>query len=131
MVLENTNVTGTVCDYLDLCFSLNDGNFSYKSYDKREDYAFDVIRYPNLSGNIPCGPAYGVFISQCKRYAEVNSSLENYVNDINILQSRIVKQGFSVYKLRERFHIFANKNFYSWSKFGQDIDIDVVNKMFN
>ena len=52
MVLENTNVTGTVCNSLDVCISLNDDNFSYKSYDKREDYAFDVIIYPNLSGNI-------------------------------------------------------------------------------
>ena len=121
MVLENTNVSRTICNYLDLCITLNNGNFSYKSYDKREDYAFEVIRYPNLSGNIPQGPAYGVFVSQVKRFAEVNSSLENFINDIRILQSRLVEQGFSVYKLRDRFNSFANKNFYSWSKFGQDI----------
>ena len=52
MVLENTNVSRTESNFLDLCISLDD-NFSYKSYDKREDYSFDVIRYPDLSGNIP------------------------------------------------------------------------------
>ena len=72
------------------------------------------------------------FFSQCKGYAEVKSYLENYVNDINILQFKLVQLGFSVYKLGERLNTFANKNFYSWSKFGQDIrSIDVVNKIFN
>ena len=131
MVLENTNVSKVKSNYLDLCITLNNGNFSYKSYDKREDYSFEVIRYPDLSGNIPFNPSYGVFISQCKRFAEVNSSLENFVNDIRTLQSRLIKQGFTVYKLRDRFNTFANKNLYSWCKFGQDIRTsEVVDKMF-
>ena len=28
---------------------MNNSNFSYKSYDKREDYTFEVISYPDLS----------------------------------------------------------------------------------
>ena len=62
MVLENTDVTDTICNYLDLRIICMMATSLNKSYDKREDYVFDVIRYPNLSGNIPCGPAYGVFI---------------------------------------------------------------------
>ena len=49
-----------------MCITLNNGEFSYKSDDKREDYAFEVIRSPDISGNIPFNPAYGVFVSQCK-----------------------------------------------------------------
>ena len=45
-----------------MCITLNYGEFSYKSYDKREDYSFEVIRYPDISGNIPFNPAYGVLI---------------------------------------------------------------------
>ena len=111
MVLENTNISRVESNYLDLCITLNNSIFSYKSYDKREDYSFEVIRYPDLSGNIPVNPAYGVFVSQCKRFAEVNNSLENFVNDICILQSRLVKQGFTVYNLQDRFSTFANMNF--------------------
>ena len=66
MVLENTNVNRVESNYLDLNIKLENGYFQYKSYDKRDDYNFDVIRYPNLSGNIPCLPSYGVFVSQCK-----------------------------------------------------------------
>ena len=132
MILENTNVSRTESNYLDLCITLTNGNFSYKSYDKREDYTFDVIKYPDLSGNIPFNPAYGVFISQCKRFAEVNSSLECFVNDICILLTRLVNQGFLASKLRDKFNTFANNNFYSWSKFGIDIrNSEIVDQIFN
>ena len=121
MVLENTNVNRVESNYLDLNIKLENGYFQYKSYDKRDDYNFDVIRYPNLSGNIPCLPSYGVFVSQCKRFSEINNCLEHFVNDIKMLQSRLLKQGFLKQKLRERFNTFANKNFRIWSKFGEDI----------
>ena len=121
MVLENTNVSSRESNYLDLCITLNNKKFSYKSYDKREDYTFKVIRYPDLSGNVPFTPTYDVFISQCKRLAEVNSSLKHFVRDIRNLQSRLVQQSFAKSILRESFNTFANKNFYSWCKFGVDI----------
>ena len=121
MALENTNVNRVESNYLDINIKLENGYFQYKSYDKRGDYNFDVIRYPNLSGNIPCLPSYGVFVSQCKRFSEINNCLEHFVNDIKMLQSRLLKQGFLKQKLRERFNTFANKNFRIWSKFGEDI----------
>ena len=58
MVLENTNVSSGESNYLDLCITLNNKRFSYKSYDKREDYMFKVIRYPDLSGNVPFTPTF-------------------------------------------------------------------------
>ena len=132
MVLEKTNVTEVECNYLDLCIKLGDDKkFNYKSYDKRDDYNFDVIRYPNLSGNIPFSPAYGVFLSQCKRFLEINNCLDNFIADIRELQSRLVKQGFSKLKLKDRFYTFANNNFHTWSKFGYDIrEKGTVDKMF-
>ena len=131
MVLENTNVNTVESNYLDLNITLSNGIFSYKSYDKREDYTFEVIRYPDMSGNIPLKPSYGVFVSQCKRFAEVNSVIENFVTDIRTLHSRLVKQGFTSSILQERFNTFADKNFYSWCKFGIDIrSPEVMNQIF-
>ena len=131
MVLENTNVSRIESNYLDLNIKLENGYFQYKSYDKRDDYDFDVIRYPDLSGNIPFSPSYGVFVSQCKRFAEINNYLGNFVNDVKMLQSRLLQQGFLKQKLRERFNTFANKNFRVWSKFGKDIrDSGIVDDIF-
>ena len=131
MVLENTNVNAMESNYLDLSITLRNGFFSYKSYDKRDDYTFEVIKYPDLSGNIPIKPSYGVFVSQCKRFAEVNSVLQNFVEDIKTLHSRLIMQGFTSSILRERFNTFANKNFYLWCKFGVDIrSPEVMNQIF-
>ena len=68
MVLKETTV-GTSCNYLDLTIQNINNIFLYKSYDKRLDLNFDVINYPDLSGNIPTRHSYGVFI---------NSSYDNF-----------------------------------------------------
>ena len=32
---------------------------------------FKIMNYPNLSGNVPKRPCYGVFVSQLVRYANI------------------------------------------------------------
>ena len=68
LTLKCTNVKPKTCNYLDLTVSVYQGEYNYKSYDKRRDFKFDVVNYPDLSGNIPCRPAYGVFTSLCLKY---------------------------------------------------------------
>jgi hypothetical protein len=36
-------------------------------YDKRDDFNFKIINFPNMCSNIPASPAYGVYISQLIR----------------------------------------------------------------
>ena len=50
------------------------GKFYIKLHDKRNDYDFNVISFPNLDGNIPNGQSYVIFISQLIRYARINTS---------------------------------------------------------
>ena len=38
-------------------------------YDKRDDFPFTVVNFPDPSGNIPQDASYGVFIAQTLRYA--------------------------------------------------------------
>ena len=72
------------------------------------------------------------FYIPIKRFAEVKSSLKHFVRDIRTLQSRLVQQSFAKTILREKFNMFANKNFYSWCKFGVDIRNSVViDQIFN
>ena len=44
--------------------SVVNDKFEHKMYDKRNDFPFNVISLPNLSGNIPIEQTYGVFYSQ-------------------------------------------------------------------
>jgi hypothetical protein len=50
------------------------GQISTKIYDKRDDFNFKIINFPNMCSNIPASPAYGIYISQLIRYARACSN---------------------------------------------------------
>ena len=75
----NTNVTNNHCNYLDLSIVLQNGKFKFTLFDKRNDFNFEVINYPYLSGNIPKIPSYGVYVSQLVRSCYASSeSISNW-----------------------------------------------------
>ena len=63
MVKKNTNISQTEVNYLDIAIVLKDDKYVYKSDDKRKDFNFPIIKCPNINGNVPMNPAYGIFIS--------------------------------------------------------------------
>ena len=64
MVLKKTNISPNKSTFLDLTVSIYRQNFLYYSWDKRRDFSFQVVNYPDLSGNIPSSQSYGVYTSQ-------------------------------------------------------------------
>ena len=72
MVISNTNITSTKVTYLDLEIQVWEGEYFYKSFDKRKNFNFPIVKYPNLNGNIPINPAYGVYISQLIHFCDIN-----------------------------------------------------------
>ena len=59
-----------------------------------KDFTFPITKYPNLNGNIPINPAYGVFISQLIRYCTINLLLQDFKNDVIELVVIMLQQGF-------------------------------------
>ena len=45
------------------------GIFLGMSYDKRDDFNFEIVNSPFLDGHVPRSPSYGVYISQLIRFA--------------------------------------------------------------
>ena len=78
MELENTNISPNKVNYLDLTISVYRGKYFYKSFDKRNDFGFEIINYPDIRGNIPKMLAYGVFVSQLVRFCSVNKSVHHF-----------------------------------------------------
>jgi hypothetical protein len=55
--------------YLDLDVEIDsEGRLRTKLYDKRDDFNFPFVNFPFICSKIPAAPAYGVYISQMKRY---------------------------------------------------------------
>ena len=52
MELKLTNLAHSTCTYLDLRISIYQGKYNWRSYDKRNDFPFEVINYPYKNSNI-------------------------------------------------------------------------------
>ena len=121
MQLDKTNI-GNSCTFLDLSISIQDGKFTYKSYDKRLAFNLELINYPDLNSNVPINPSYGVFNSQLIRFSDVNGEIVNFTSNIISLVRKLIKQNFDLVVLKAKFHTFYSTNLFRWSTFGTDIN---------
>ena len=121
MELKNTNTSRDKSNFLDLTISIYRGKFIYQSYDKRNDFNFKVVNYPNIAGNIPTSQSYGVFTSQLVRFCGINSCYKNFVKDVRYLLSILVNQHFKAELLKSRFKRFACNHMFAWAKYKNDM----------
>lgn len=56
--------------------------------------SFEIVNYPDLSGNIPKDNAYGIYTSQIIRYARVCSEAVDFMERVKILFGKLVKKGY-------------------------------------
>ena len=84
--LNKANASDTEAPFLDLHLSISNGLVSSKMYDKRDDFDFDIVKFPFLDGDVPRSTSsYGVNISQLIRFARVSS----HVTDFNARKKKI------------------------------------------
>ena len=121
MVLKETNITESKCNYLDISVQCINDTFCYESYDKRREFCFDVINYPDLAGNVPICQSYGVFVSQVMRFCEINDSYDGFVKETERLVNDLLHQGFNMSILKTKFVKFYMSEINRWAKFGKDI----------
>ena len=66
--LNKAYVSDTETSFLDLYLSISDGFVKTKSFDKRDDFDFDIVNFPFLDGDVPRSTSYGVYISQLNSF---------------------------------------------------------------
>ena len=93
--VNETTDTASFASFLDLYLQFDDsGQLSTKIYDKRDDFNFKIINFPNMSSNIPASPACGVYISQLIRYARASSNYSDFLKRHLHLRNRLLDQGY-------------------------------------
>ena len=60
--LNKANASDTEAAFLDLILSFHNDTVSTKTYDKRDEFDFDIIDFPFLDNDVPQRPSYGVYI---------------------------------------------------------------------
>ena len=94
--VKETTDTASFASFLDLYLS---GQLSTKIYDKRDDFNFKIINFPNMCSNIPASPAYGVYISQLICYARASSNYSDFRKRHLHLRNRLLDQGYTKVRL--------------------------------
>jgi hypothetical protein len=75
------------------------GQLSTKICDKRDDFNFKIINFPNMCSNISASPEYGVYISQLIRYARASSNYSDILKRHFHLRNRLLDQGYKKIRL--------------------------------
>ena len=109
--LNKANTSDTEAPFLDLHLSISNGFVSYKIYDKRNDFDFDIVNFPFLDGDVPRRPSYGVYISQLIRFARVCSHIDDFNTRNKCLTAKLLKQGYRYNKLRKAFSKFFRRHY--------------------
>ena len=91
--LNKANTSDTEAPFLYLHLSISNGFVSSKLYDKRDDFDFDIVKFPLfLDGNVSRRPSYGVYISQLIRFARVCSHVDDFNTRNKCLTAKLLKQ---------------------------------------
>jgi hypothetical protein len=94
--VKETTDTASSASFLDFDDS---GQLSTKIYDKRDNFNFKIINFPNMCSNIPAPPAYGVYISQFFHYARASSHYSDFLKRHLHLRNRLLDRGYTTIRL--------------------------------
>jgi hypothetical protein len=93
--------------YLDLDLLIVGNGFSYWIYDKRDNFDFPIVNFPDLSGNIPARQSYSVFVSQLVRYARGCLHFKDFIIRCKCLTSKLLAQNFLLQRLQFAYFKFC------------------------
>ena len=113
--LNKSNNTDTEAPFLHL--SIANGFVSSKSFDKRDDFDFDVVNFPFLDGDVPQRASYGVYISQLIRLAKVCNRVADFNARNKCLTAKLLQQGYRYHTLRKTYSKFYRRHYELISKF--------------
>ena len=108
--LNRANSSDTEAPFLDLNLCISNGTVSTKIYDKRDDFAFDIVNFPFLDGDVPRRTSYGVYISQLIRFARASSNLNDFNYRNKALTDKLLRQSYRYFKLRKAFSKFYRRH---------------------
>ena len=106
LTLKKTTEATTMLSYLDICIKIKDRKFTTSVYDKRDYFTFHVVKFSHMDSNIPCRPAYSVYISQLVR---ISDNFDDFNTRHMELTTRLQKQGYKYDRLCYTFKTFWKK----------------------
>ena len=91
--------------------SVSDDFIKTRIFDKRDNFDFDILNFHFLDGRVVRSTSYGVYISQLIRFARVPSQVDGVNIRSKVLTAKLLRQGYTYYKLRKAYSIFHRRKF--------------------
>ena len=110
MQLNQENDNDDKATFLDLEEMITEKEIIVKTFDKRDAFDFEIVNYPDLSGNIPKKPAYGVYSSQIIRYARTCSNAKDLIERVKELTRKLKKKNYTIEGLKNSIKECLKKN---------------------
>ena len=88
--------------FLELDISIRDNIFVYKLFDKRDEFPFEIVRMPDLRGNIPDHIFYGSFMAEIIRICRATLFYEDFLPKAKQIFTRMRNQGGVFQKLTKQ-----------------------------
>ena len=107
--LNKENEDSKSATFLDLGIKVGNRQFHTTLYDKRDDFDFEIVNFPNLSGNIPKIFSYGVFTSQVLRYAIACQEYQDVKTRSAMLVKKLLQQNYEIVYLKRTLKKFMSK----------------------
>ena len=118
--LNQENQNDDEATFIDLEEQIKDACIKVKTYDKRDAFKFEIINYPDLSGNIPTKPAYGVFTSQIIRYGRICSKKGDLLERVKSLTKKLLRKHYTINGLKSSLKKCLKKHRWIMTKLGQN-----------
>ena len=112
--LNKAYTSDTEAPFLDLHLSISNGFVSSKTYDKHDDFDFDIVNFPFLDGDVPLSTSYELYelyISQLIWFTRVSSHVVDFNARNKTLTVKLLQQGYRYHKLRKTFSKFYRRHY--------------------
>ena len=107
--LTSEDKTDKDVNFLDLHLTIVNKRLIYCLYDKRDDFNFNIVNFPNLSGNIPTRQSYVFLWLNLYVMHEVVKFFKDFVIRVKVLTKKLLSQGFTLIKLQQTYNKFIFK----------------------
>ena len=124
--IVDTNPTNSCTStFLDVEISVNNKSFHTKLYDKRRDFSFNVITFPNLRSNVPHKQSYGIFVGELYRICKSSSNVEDFKLEVKLLIKKLINQKFNKSLLLKKLRSFLMCRPACLSKYWTNLSVDM------
>ena len=122
LILNKENDNSNKVHFMDLNITVNNSLFVTNIYDKRDDYSFKIINFPNLKGNIPYYDSYSTFTTELVRYAIACTLFMDFEKRTLIIAKKLIKDSFFNNKLLSKtFSKFCTNHVFIILKYGPQV----------